>query len=192
MLRKLLVICFLFSTGSLFAQTQPNANTDANLKQSGMNPAAKTAPVTNDYITNFKADGAPLPNFMIRTLDGRNITNDDVQYNANLLVMIFNPTCSHCEAMTDTLEKNMALFDQTKILMVVNPNYRPYLKTFEQKHHTANYPRMLIGLDSTKLIDRIYQYNMVPQINVYDKDRKLIKSFNTGALPIDSLKNYIQ
>ncbi len=191
MIHKLLIICCLFSTQILFAQT--GQNFDANLKQMGVTGPVKMVPHSNiaPDPTDYKAVGSPLPTFIVQDVQHKIYTNKDVQYNGNLLVMIFNPTCSHCEAMTDMLEKNIKLFSKSKVLMVATAGQEPYLKDFEERHHTADYPTMKVTFDSSKMTDRLFNYKMLPQINVYDRDRKLIKTLN-GTLPIDSFKAYIQ
>jgi hypothetical protein len=93
--------------------------------------------------------------------------------------------------MTELLIKNMSLFKKSRLLMATLPNNEPYMENFRKNHHIDNYPTIALGLDSTHLIDRLFMYKLIPQINIYDKDRKLIKTF-CGEAPIDSLKEYIQ
>lgn len=194
MLRKLLIISCLFSTETIFAQEGVHPGSGVNNRQTGNTSSRlateKTSGISAEMI-DYKAIGSPLPNFMVKGIDGKIITNKDVQYNGNLLLMLFNPTCSHCEDMTELLEKNITLFYKTKLLMVATSGMQPYMKEFERRHRTDEYAPIQLGTDSTKLIDRVFTYKMLPQINVYDKNRNLIKSFN-GNIPIDSLKEYIQ
>jgi thiol-disulfide isomerase/thioredoxin len=193
MLRKLLIICCVLSSGTIFAQTDKGSRSGDIKHREEVTQAKK--PVEANYFASkdidHKAPGAPLPEFIVRTIDGKLITNKDMQYNANLFLMIFNPTCGHCEEMTEMLEKNIALFSKTKLLLVATAPMQPYMKDFQDHHHIAQYPAIRVACDSTKLIDKLFSYKMLPQINIYDKDRKLIRSFY-GDTPIDSLKDYIQ
>jgi hypothetical protein len=50
---------------------------------------------------------------------------------------------------------------------------------------------MFVGADSFKVTDRLFTYQGLPQINIYNKERKLIKIFQ-GDIFIDSLKAYIK
>jgi thioredoxin-related protein len=175
MLRKLMIIGLLLHTGNVFAQ----------------NKEVYTPPPP-PVMGHYKEIGDPLPPIAIYTSKGKKITNKDMKNDANLFVMLFNPTCSHCEDMTMLLEKNIALFDKSKLLMVATSTQAPYIKGFEDSYHTDQYKTMTVGLDSNMhLVDKTFRYKMLPQISVYDKDRKLIKVF-TGEIPIDSLKPYIQ
>lgn len=119
------------------------------------------------------------------------VTDKDLDNNANLLVMLFNPTCSHCEEMTFMLEKNIDAFKRSKLVLLATKPMEPYLADYAQRHHVARYPAMYIGYDTTKFIDEMFLYQTLPQINIFDRDRKLLKIF-AGEVPADSLKKFIE
>ena len=173
-------------------------------------PSATPQAVTDDGDkSDFTKMGAALPKFRIVTLpqgtitkvngkevkkvvvQKKNITDKDVKNNANLVVMVFNPVCGHCEDQTDSLTKHIRLFKKSKLVMIAAPSMGTYLEQFERNHHTNKYPTMQIGLDSSALIRKLYLYKDMPQINIYNKERKLIRTFVGGAT-IDTLKRYIQ
>jgi len=141
---------------------------------------------------DYKSIGKPLPPLKIVTLDGKTITNSDVNYKANLIVMLFNPICEHCQDETQLLETNISLFKQSKLLMIAAPMMGTYLKTFVDNYHVDQYSnKIMIGLDSNSTIDNLFIYEPLPQLNVYNAKLKLIKVFS-GNTSIDSLKPYIQ
>ncbi len=136
--------------------------------------------------------GSKMPALRVVTEKGKIVaTADSVKNEANLFVMMFNPTCEHCEEMTVALEQNIALFKASQIVLIAAPMMGPYLEYFANTTKYTNYPALKVGLDSAKFIDRTFNYVTLPQINIYDKDRKLIKTFS-GLETIDSLKPYIQ
>ena len=205
MLRKLFILICIFCASNSFAQQK---NT----------PQPKT---TTNQEVDYKQPGAPMPRLKVllykdtaakkdtgmaqsRHMSKRKkqkaelekqkdiyITNEDVDNGANLLVMMFNPTCSHCQDETALLKKNIALFNKTQLVLMSNPQMQPYLHDFVYLLHTMDYPAMHVGIDSSGFISNAFGYSMLPQINIYNKDRKLIKTYN-GEVPIDSLKDYIQ
>lgn len=118
------------------------------------------------------------------------VTNEQFNNSGNLLVMLFNPTCSHCEDVTFMIEKHLDAFKKAKIILLANPLMEPYIPDFTERHHIARYPNMYIGLDSSKFIDKLFLYQALPQINIFDADHKLIKIYS-GEVPIDTLKKYI-
>src|SRR3954462_1069643 len=71
-----------------------------------------------DNTTDFRQLNAPLPAMKVLTTKGKIVTNETLKNKANLFVMMFNPTCEHCEAMTQALEDNIKLFKKSKVVMV--------------------------------------------------------------------------
>ena len=71
------------------------------------------------------------------------------------------------------------------------PNMKDYFVFFENVTKVSKHPEINVGLDSAGFIDKTFVYQSLPQINIYDKERKLVKVF-TGDVPIDSLKPYIE
>jgi hypothetical protein len=188
MFRNLLILTLLLANTALYAQNGLHKPLTNELK-----PTATPETNKNLYAreVDYKELGSPLPDFIVKIGEGKIMTQKDAMYNGNLLLMIFNPTCGHCEDMTDLLEKNIALFSTSRLLMVATSVMEPYMGDFKKHHHIADYPQIQVAIDSSKLIDKTFQYKMLPQINIYDKNRKLIKCFY-GDTPIDSLKQYIQ
>lgn len=182
MQRKLLIIGFVCCSLFAFAQKQKAAKS-----QTTVNTPAKTDTVKVDY----KVVGAPMPPLRLVTQKGKSITDKDLKNNATLFVMLFNPTCEHCEAQTETFKENIALFKKTKLVLMAGSMMLPYLDFFENAHKTAEYPKMMVGVDSSGFIDKTFLYNNLPQINIYSKDRKLERIF-TGNVPMDSLAKYIE
>lgn len=146
---------------------------------------------TTDSKVNYKEMGAPLPEILVFTTSGKYYTNKDFANDANLFVMLFNPTCSHCEEVTVMLQKNISLFKKTKVLMVAGGAMQPYMENFEKSFSMDQYSTLIPTMDSLHLIDKTFTYQGLPQINIYNKERKLIKTFS-GETSIDMLKPYIE
>ena len=140
---------------------------------------------------DYKSPGAPMPE--LRVVDPKKAvyTGETLKNDANLFIMMFNPTCEHCEDMTFALKENIDLFKKSHIVLVAAPGMGPYLEFFENGTRVRNYPKIKLGLDSAGFINNTFIYDQLPQINVYDADRRLLKTF-TGITTIDSLKPYIQ
>ena len=186
MLRHLLTLSLtIFIAGSVTAQKNKHAA-----------PAADKQANEQDY----KQPGAPMPRMKVQLYkdttkdNGKDyvyLTDKDVSNDANLLVMMFNPTCSHCEDETDLFEKNIFMFKKSNLVLMANPGMKPYLRDFVNRLHVNEYESIRVGIDSGDFISKVYLYGMLPQINIYDHDRKLLKTFN-GSVKIDSLKKYIE
>lgn len=184
MLRKLLVIALLFTT--VIATYAQKKDRKKRKKKKG-----ETEQVTNDTTVSYKEIGDPLPELRLTTRKGEKLTEKDFDNGANLFVMTFNPTCDHCQEQTLTFEKHMDLFDKSKILLVAAPQMIDYFEFYNNITRYYKYPKMTVAVDSNGYIDKTYHYEALPQINVYDKKRKLIKIFYSDT-PIELLKPYIE
>lgn len=204
MLNRLNIALFLFI--GLNAAAQDNKNVPQ--------PVSQAETVTVDY----RQIGTPMPPLVIATYHDSTktgneplskkdkkrlikdpmanqqvklITNNDLKNNGSLLVMIFNPTCEHCEATTDMLEKNIGVFDSTQIILIATSTQKEYLPLFTKKHNVDAYKNIFAGTDSSGFINNTFLYQPLPQINIYNAERNLTKIF-TGEVSIDSLKPYVR
>lgn len=119
------------------------------------------------------------------------VTDKELNNGANLFVMMFNPTCLHCEDATFKIEDNIKLFKKSKIVLLTGDKSKMYIPDFAQRHRIVRYPSMYIGYDSSTFIDDVFLYQTLPQLNIYNAERKLIKVY-CGDVPIDTLKKFIQ
>ncbi len=118
------------------------------------------------------------------------LTGADLNGNTNLFIMLFSPTCEHCAAETGLLEQHIELFKNNKLVLVTNPRMQADLPEFIKKQHTLDYPQLTVGYDDSEYIKETFIYETLPQINIYSKERKLLKTY-TGDIPIDSLRAYL-
>ena len=188
MFRKLLVVALLALPVVGICQKSTKKKKGKTVVVTPKTPATPKAPAVDENF--YKAMGAPLPTIRAVTQARKVITNKDLQSDGNTLLMLFNPTCEHCMDMTMVFEKNIFLFKKTKILLMATEAMMPYLDYFENTVKTKEFPSIQVAVDSAKVIDKLFNYVALPQINFYNAQHKLIKTFN-GDVPLDSLKLYI-
>jgi len=210
MVRSLIVVLIVLYTTNLFAQsagsslpktTEKQDETQIDYKQVGapMPPirlivykdtsTAKKDSVAATTRAGKKKKKEPVPNML--QAPAKVVTSENVNNGANLFIMLFNPTCGHCEDETAMLQKNIGLFKKSKFLMMVNPTMMPYLPDFVNRLHLTDYPLFTVGVDSAGFINNVFLYQALPQINIYNAERKLLKVY-AGEVSIDTLKQYIQ
>ena len=178
MQRKLLIVaCLLTSTFTGYSQNHERDRPEKAL-------------ITTEE-ASYKEIGAPLPSLRIYRRDGAYLSEQDFKKNIPLIIMLFNPTCEHCEEQTKLFEKNIDLFKNTNLVLLAAPGMEPYLSYFVNNTGANDFPALQIGVDSGGYIRKTFRYESLPQINVYDENRKLMKVF-TGITPIDSLKAYLR
>ncbi len=174
--RKLVLLCFCFLSLTAFVPQK---------KKGGKVQEETPAP------TDYKKIGAPLPAIRAVGPKGTVFTEKEIDTTGNFFLMLFNPTCGHCEDATRMLEKHLDLFRDNQILLLSAAGMMPYMDYFDATTKVYQYPKIQVGVDSAGVIEKTFIYNSLPQINIYDKDHKLLKIF-TGDVSIDSLRPYIR
>lgn len=140
---------------------------------------------------DYKQMNAPLPKIKIISYKGEEVTKQ-VLNGSNLILMIFNPTCEHCEDQAALFRDNIFLFKKSRILLVASDQMTSYLEYFNNGLHISDYPTFTVTIDSAKLLNKLFNYEGLPQLNIYSgKDLRLLKTFNNDT-PLDSLKKYIE
>lgn len=139
---------------------------------------------------NPKSIGSSMPQIKMVTGKMKTYYSHDFKNDYNLFVVMFNPTCGHCLTMTKLIGAHHDLFKNNHVVFLAGDQMMPYLKSYEEETSIYKYPEMIVGVDSSHFVDGAFAFGTLPQINIYNKERKLIKVFN-GDTPIDSLKKYI-
>lgn len=176
MLRQLLIAGVLLSFTLVAWKAPQNKN-----KQSA---TAATANV------DYKQIGSAMPPLRLYSKDGKYLTEQDFPTDKNIILMMFNPTCEHCEEQTFHFKDSLAGLPNAKLVLVAGAMMKDYLDFFITNTRLQGRADMPVTLDSCNLIDKAYQYHTLPQINIYDKERKLSKVF-FGVTKMDSLKAYL-
>ena len=198
MQKRLLAVVLLLVCQTVIAQTL--APSPPPLM--GGPPPMERQPIAM-HETEFTKTGSAMPPFLVIKQDvmpsGSPTTNltthllsdKDVRNNANLFVMLFSPVCDHCENQAIMLGENLKLFKKSKIVLMCGKPYRQYLNNYLLITHNKEHPAINVGVDSTDFIQKTLFIDQMPQMNIYDHNRKLLKIFS-GQVTIDSLKQYIE
>ncbi|RYE21430.1 MAG: redoxin domain-containing protein [Sphingobacteriales bacterium] len=181
MLRKLLIITCLSTTVLVAYADKKNKSKNETAQKEGV----------DDTSTNHKVLGSPMPRIYATTAKNEKITTKDMANDANLFVMLFNPTCEHCQDETRLIMSNMDKFQKSKVLLLATDNMMSYLSFFDATTGVNKEPRIKVAIDSANFVNKTFTYDGLPQINIYNKERVLIKQFH-GDQPMDSLARFIE
>ena len=141
---------------------------------------------------DYRKIGAPMPPFVLQKTAGGTFTNTNLKPGKRTMLMIFSPQCEHCAYTIDSLKRNAAMFKNTQFVLVAEDRNKQYMKDFIRKADIGSHPLFKnTGTEKGNLIYYIYNYQVLPQVNFYNSNNKLEKSF-TGPAPFDSLKMFIR
>jgi hypothetical protein len=117
-------------------------------------------------------------------------TAQDFGTDKSLIIMLFNPVCEHCEDQGMALRDSaVASLPNARIVLVAAEMMGTQLPYYYATTHTENLSYMPVTVDSSNLIRKLYQEIALPQLNIYDRQRKLVKAFH-GVTTMDSLAHY--
>jgi len=127
-----------------------------------------------------------LPAFHILMMDSSTIFNTYyIPEGKPTVLMLFSPDCDHCQHLTEMLLKGMDSLKQIQFYLVTPMNLT-MLKGFYDKYHLADYKNIKVGKDYEYFFYNFYGAHYVPYIAVYDKQKKLLKTFE-GSTTVKDL-----
>ena len=143
---------------------------------------------------DFKKVGAPFPPIRLElTSSGAIVNNSLIKPKKPLMLMIFSPECDHCVHMIDSIKAISSSFKQTQFLLVAENRNKHLMADFVKKAGIGSLPLFAnTGVDKGNLIYYTYTQKILPQVNFYDANLKLIKTFDGNTYSLDSLKPYIK
>lgn len=105
------------------------------------------------------------------------------------LLVIFNPTCTHCIESARLFQENLDAFEHARIFYLAGEGMLPYLDAFYQETGLQKDGPVRVGVDNSRITYKLFLYQNLPQINVYDKAGLLIDQM-TGEAALEELLQY--
>lgn len=136
---------------------------------------------------NFRKD--TIPEFSLHLTDSSWFNKPDIPKNKNIVLVYFNPDCGHCQLTAHEFEEKM---DQFKDVFFIWVSYLsiPEIKNFAQQYNMLDNKNIVIGRDEKYVVPAFYKVKYTPFIAVYDKNDKLLQTWDGGAEP-DTVLNLI-
>jgi thiol-disulfide isomerase/thioredoxin len=149
--------------------------------------AQKTVALQDDTVTAPYLKYKDLPAFDAEYLNGKDTFNTfNIKAGTPTMIIYFSPDCDHCQEMIDAFMPRM---NEMKKVDVYFMTWLPLvsLKIFNSMRHLENYPNVrFIGRDYTFFFPTFYGVSSVPNVVLYDKDKKYVKlwaSANVNSIP---------
>jgi thioredoxin-related protein len=122
-----------------------------------------------------------MPAFRILMLDSVMMINTyNIPKGKPTILMYFSPDCDHCEKMTETMLKHIDELKDTRIFLF-SPMSLSLIRSFNEKLKLKDYNNIVIGQDFDHIFSKYYGAKYVPYIAIYDRDKKLVRTFEGGA-----------
>jgi thiol-disulfide isomerase/thioredoxin len=135
--------------------------------------------------------GAAMPVIRLQQLDTLMFTTTNANKDKNIILMLFNPSCGHCIDQTKLFIKNMADFNDCQFILSTGENMFEYLPQFAKSVGYTQNTDMIVGVDVDYATTAIFAFEGIPQIMIYDKQRKLVDVFYKDT-SIQKIKNALK
>ncbi|QRR00483.1 TlpA family protein disulfide reductase [Dyadobacter sandarakinus] len=123
--------------------------------------------------------------FSMKLTNGQQYTSAQLAKGPVVLIY-FSPDCEHCQDFTQDLVKNYNVVANKQVVMVTFQNM-DMLRPFVSKYKLATFPNFKVGTEgSSMLVQRYYQIRYFPYIVIYDKNGKMVKTFE-GEQPHEEI-----
>jgi len=109
-------------------------------------------------------------------------TKADLPKKMPIMLMVFSPTCEHCQHETAELINNIDKFKNIFIVMTTSMPFDSML-AYREKYHLERYENIIVAQDTDYFLFTFYQVHNLPFLAFYDKKKELISVFE-GGLPM--------
>lgn len=116
-------------------------------------------------------------------------TNANLEKKKPVMLMLFNPQCSHCQHETEELIKNIDKFKHIQIIMATSMVFDSMM-TFREKYKLADYKNIVVAQDIHYSLISFFMIHSLPFLAFYDKKKELISVFEGGLQMEKILKEF--
>jgi len=112
-------------------------------------------------------------------------TKDSLPAKKAVMLMLFNPECSHCRHETEELLQNIDKFRDVEIVMATMMPFEQ-MKAFREEYQLAKYKNIFVGRDEQYFLFTFYSLRNLPYLAFYNAKKNLI-SVHEGSMPIEEV-----
>ena len=126
-----------------------------------------------------------FPPVKLLLADSSTFTKEILPKKQPVLLMVFSPTCEHCQHETEELVKNI---DKFKKITIVMATMMPYdsMMNFRSKYGLAQYDNIIIGQDTKFFLPPYFDIHNLPFLAFYNKKGNFVSIFE-GNLPMNKV-----
>src|SRR5689334_11570557 len=122
------------------------------------------------FYTAYSQDfGKEIPPFNIRLTDGDSLLAKQLKKNVPVMIVYFDPGCSHCQTFTKYLLEKIKSFNNIQIVYIT---FAPLIdvQIFEKEFKLRKYRNLKIGTEGNSFtVLKFYHAFKFPSIALYNK-----------------------
>ena len=114
-----------------------------------------------------------LPAFSLLDKDSAVFTQSVLKADKNIIIMLFNPECDHCQRQLELLLSIPEVSNSAELVLssieTIGKN-----NIFYQKNHLENYPFVHLGKDYKYLFGKYFRPSTIPVLAFYNKRKEFV------------------
>lgn len=139
-------------------------------------------------LVNIESTKQSLPNFTFYNLNSLATNSSFIKKGKSVCIFYFNADCEYCQNEAKDINKNIALFKDTQIVMV-SFNTIADIKKFALEYG-LNYPNIVFLQDPKFQFSSWFGKSSVPSVFIYNAQHRLVKEYQ-GETKIEAIIKYL-
>ncbi len=112
-------------------------------------------------------------------------TKNDLPDSKAVLLMLFSPSCSHCQQETEQILKHIDEFKNVHIVMATPMPFDSML-VFREKYKLAGYKNITVAQDNKVMMPTYFMISNLPFLAFYNRKKELLDTFE-GSMPVEKV-----
>ena len=163
--RNTLLLCFIPLLGMTFFSCHAQKKA---IKSNGK----KVAVVDTIQSENNKKREL-IPDIDFITAQRKEMTTADLVKGQPVLMVLFNPSCGHCQKLLEQIRDNISLFKNINIVFLTGKPLKEVLPNYVVNVKVDKMKEIMVVSDKEDITIKIFEYFGIPQIMLYNKEHKL-------------------
>lgn len=117
-------------------------------------------------------------------------TKEALPKKSAVLLMLFNPQCSHCQHETEAIIENIDAFKRVQIVMATNMPFDSMMN-FRERYGLYKYKNIIVAQDTHYFLPTFFMIRNLPFLAFYNRNKELITTAE-GSLPIEKVIQHFE
>lgn len=117
-------------------------------------------------------------------------TKDDLPKKKQVMLMLFNPQCEHCQMETEAMTQNIDKFKDVHIVMATTAPF-PDMIAFREKFGLAKYENIVVCRDQDYFLFSFFAIHNFPFHAFYNKKKELTFAFE-GSMTLEKILKQVE
>jgi thiol-disulfide isomerase/thioredoxin len=125
------------------------------------------------FVSKKNLLGDPLLDFKAFDAKGNTFSQENLTKGQPIMFVLFNPSCGHCQELLVQVRDNIALYENVNIVFLTGKPLKSVLPNYVVNVKVDKMKEINVVSDESEVTMKLFEYQGIPQIMLYDKNHKL-------------------